>query len=90
MIKEEPQLPRTEDEPRVVFRSISDRDVLRIYREDTEQTLAEISGYDLAISFNLKFINSVQDVEAVLEGLSELFRDAIMKQMLEDKNKQND
>lgn len=90
MIKEEPQLPRTEDEPRVVFRSISDRDVLRIYREDTEQTLAEISGYDLAISFNLKFINSVQDVEAVLEGLSELFRDAIMKQMLEDKNKQNE
>lgn len=90
MIKEEPQLPRTEDEPRVVFRSISDRDVLRIYREDTEQTLAEISGYDLAISFNLKFINSIQDVEAVLEGLSELFRDAIMKQMLEDKNKQND
>lgn len=90
MIKEEPQLPRTEDEPRVVFRSISDRDVLRVYREDTEQTLAEISGYDLAISFNLKFINSVQDVEAVLEGLSELFRDAIMKQMLEDKNKQND
>lgn len=89
MIKEEPQLPRTEDEPRVVFRSISDRDVLRIYREDTEQTLAEISGYDLAISFNLKFINSIQDVEAVLEGLSELFRDAIMKQMLEDKNKQN-
>ena len=90
MIKEEPQLPRTEGEPRVVFRSISDRDVLRVYREDTEQTLAEISGYDLAISFNLKFINSVQDVEAVLEGLSELFRDAIMKQMLEDKNKQND
>lgn len=89
MIKEEPQLPRTEDEPRVVFRSISDRDVLRIYREDTEQTLAEISGYDLAISFNLKFINSIQDVEAVLEGLSELFRDAIMKQILEDKNKQN-
>lgn len=90
MIKEEPQLPRTEDEPRVVFRSISDRDVLRIYREDTEQTLAEISGYDLAISFNLKFINSIQDVEAVLEGLSELFRDAIMKQMLEDKSKQNE
>ena len=89
MIKEEPQLPRTEDEPRVVFCSISDRDVLRIYREDTEQTLAEISGYDLAISFNLKFINSIQDVEAVLEGLSELFRDAIMKQILEDKNKQN-
>ena len=89
MIKEEPQLPRTEDEPRVVFHSISDRDVLRIYREDTEQTLAEISGYDLAISFNLKFINSIQDVEAVLEGLSELFRDAIMKQMLEDRNKQN-
>ncbi len=77
-----------ENEPKVQFRAISDRDVLRIYKEDTNQTLAEISGYDLEINFNMQFINSVQDIEAAIEGISELFRQAIVKQMLGDKNKQ--
>lgn len=80
----------TEDEPRVLFRSMSDRDILRVYKEDTDQTLVEISGYDLEINFNMSLITSVQDIEAVLGGLTELFRDSIMKQMLGEKNKQSE
>lgn len=90
MIEENPQPEPTKNEPRVSFRAMSDRDVIRIYKEETDQTLAEISGYDLAINFNMEFINSVQDIEAALEGMSEVFRDAILQQMFKEKGKQTD
>lgn len=90
MIEENTTIEPTEDEPKVIFRAMSDRDVMRIYSEETGQTLAEISGYNLAINFNMQLINSIQDIEAVLSGLTELFRDSIMRQMLKDKNKQSE
>lgn len=89
-MKEAETITPMENEPKVVFRAMSDRDVLRIYNEETDQTLAEVSGYDLEINFNMQFINSIQDVEAALEGIKELFRQSLMKQMLGDKNKQSE
>lgn len=76
------------DEPKVEFNSISDRSVFNIINQDIQQTLVEISGYDLQINFNMEYINSIEDVEAAVNGLGDLFRQIIMDNLLEHK-KQN-
>lgn len=73
------------DEPTVEFKSISDRIVRSVINEEINQTLVEISGYDLMINFNMEYINSVEDVEAAVEGLGDLFRRIIMDKLLEHK-----
>lgn len=73
------------DEPTVEFKSISDRVVRAVINEDINQTLVEISGYDLMINFNMEYINSVEDVEAAIDGLGDLFRRIIMDKLLEHK-----
>lgn len=73
------------DEPTVEFKSISDRIVRSVINEEINQTLVEISGYDLMINFNMEYINSVEDVEAAVDGLGDLFRRIIMDKLLEHK-----
>lgn len=80
---------QTVDEPRVEFKIISDRSVCKIVNEDINQTLVEISGYDLQINFNMEYLNSIEDVEAAVTGIGNLFRDVIMEKLLEHK-KQNE
>lgn len=79
-----------EDEPKVQFRLMSDRDVLEIRNEDIDQPLAQISGYDLQFTFNMEFIKSLEDVEAAVNGLGDLWRKFILKQLLSDKNEQKE
>lgn len=73
------------EEPHVEFKLISDRSVCKIVNPEIQKTLVEISGYDLQINFNLEFLNSIEDIEAAIEGLGNLFRDIIMKQLLDHK-----
>jgi len=80
---------QTVDEPRVEFKMISDRSVCKIVNEDINKTLVEISGYDLQINFNMEYLNSIEDVEAAVTGIGNLFRDVIMEKLLEHK-KQNE
>lgn len=83
------QTIQTVDEPRVEFKMISDRSIFNIVNEDINKTLVEISGYDLQINFNMEYLNSIEDVEAAVTGLGNLFRDIIMEKLLEHK-KQNE
>jgi hypothetical protein len=78
-------IPELEGEPKVEFRSISDRSVYNVVNDRIGQTLVEISGYDLQFNFNLRYINSLEDVEAAVGGLSEMFRQVIMDKLLEHK-----
>jgi hypothetical protein len=78
----------TVDEPIVEFKIISDRIVCSIVNPEINETLVEISGYDLMINFNMEYINSVGDVEAAVQGVADLFRKEIMGKLLEHK-KQN-
>lgn len=73
------------NEPRVEFKSISDRTIFKIINESINENLVEISGYDLQINFNMEYINSVEDVEAAVEGIGNLFRQIIMDKLLEHK-----
>ncbi|MDD6104101.1 MAG: hypothetical protein PUB73_05795 [Bacteroidales bacterium] len=88
--KNENPLPQMEDEPKVQFKYLSDRDVFLIKNEEIDQPLAEISGYDLQINFNMEFIKSMEDVEAVIQGMGELWRKIILSQLLQSKNEQTD
>ena len=83
------EIKQTVDEPRVEFKMISDRSVYNIVNEDINKTLVEISGSDLQINFNMEYLNSIEDVEAAVTGLGNLFRDIIMEKLLEHK-KQNE
>ena len=84
---EEPII-QTKDEPKVEFRVISDRGLLAIKNPDINKNLVEISGYDLQVNFNMEYLNSIEDVEAAVNGISDLFRDLIMEKLLEYKRKE--
>ncbi len=75
------------DEPTVEFKYISDRTAFTVKNPDINKILLEISGYDLQINFNMEYIKSIEDVEATISGIGDLFRDMIMNQLLS--NKQN-
>jgi hypothetical protein len=85
---EEEKKGQTVDEPTVEFKMITDRTACSIVNDEINQTLVEISGYDLMINFNMEYINSIEDVEAAVEGVGDLFRKEIMSKLLEHK-KQN-
>lgn len=76
------------NEPDVKFKLISDRIVRQIVNADINEPLVEISGYDLQINFNMKYLKSVEDVDAACNGIASLFRDTIMDKLLEHQ-KQN-
>lgn len=77
-----PRKPNIEtNEGKVVFRELSDRDVIHIMDEKTRETACVISGYALQFSFNLQELNSVEAIESCLDGLKKLFRHKIMELM---------
>ncbi len=70
-------------EPEVVFNSLSDLTILSVQTEDTRESLMEISGYDLNVKFNRDRIKDLADMENLLDGIKDLFRKIIMKDLLE-------
>ena len=79
---------QTVDEPKAEFRTLSDRDAFTIENADNHEIPVEISGYDLQVNFNMEYLNSIQDVEAAVNGIGDLFRQIIMEKLLEYKQKQ--
>lgn len=70
-------------EPEVVFNTLSDLTILSVQTEDTHESLMEISGYDLNVKFNRDKIKDLADMENLLDGIKDLFRKIIMKDLLE-------
>lgn len=66
-------------EPEVVFNTLSDRVVCAVMTEDTHETIMEISGYDLQFKFNRDKLKNIADVESLLDGIKDLFRQIVMK-----------
>lgn len=95
MTKEEiEKLNEMTEEPTVIFKLISDKRALAVETEDEHYRIMEISGYDLNVSFNRDLLKSIEDVENLLDGLKEMFRRLIMKDLLEnpenETNKESD
>lgn len=83
--QEQPMSPVPEKT--VVFNMLSDRTTLQVISEKNNETMIEISGYDLQINFNMQYLVSLQDIEAACDGITQLFREIILEKRLE--NKQN-
>lgn len=75
-----------ENEPEIVFNSQSDRRFFSVKSEDGNETMMEISGYDLDVRFNRNVIKTIQDVESLLDGIKDLFRKIIMEDLIGDDN----
>lgn len=73
------------DEPKVEFNYISDRGAFTIKNPEIDKILVEVTGYDLQVNFNMEYINSIEDVEAAVSGIGDLFRQLIMEKLLEYK-----
>lgn len=71
------------NEPEVKFKLISDRDIMNVESGDNGEKLIEISGYDLQINFNMRYLKSIEDINAACNGISDLFRETIMEKLLE-------
>lgn len=71
------------EERQVSFREIDDLTSFTVKTEDGK-ALFYISGYGLTINFNRDMLNSVEDVEAMLDGIKDLFRKMVMKSLLPD------
>lgn len=77
------------NEPTVHFKLITDRIIREINNPEINQTLIRISGYDLQIDYNLQYLKSVEDIEAACNGIAQLFREDIMRVLLE-RNEQSE
>lgn len=84
MEEEKKQAEQTTNEPEVVFKALSDRQRYQIKTEDDLYTVMEISGYDLNIRWNRDLLKDIADVESLLDGLKDMFRQLIMKDLLEN------
>ena len=76
-------------EEKVTFNEFSDKRSISIMDESGQVPLAEISGYDLDIVFNMREINSIEEAEEACGAMAEaLFR--MMFQQLLEESKQTD
>lgn len=70
-------------EPTITFKSITDHDILNVVSEENGEVLIQISGYGLQMGFNMQYLRSVQDIEAAVTGIADLFREQIMEAALQ-------
>lgn len=49
---------------------------------DGNELMCSITGYDLQVSFNMRIINSLADVESLADALADVFYRALMEQLI--------
>lgn len=79
-----------EQEGIVSFKETTDRTTYGVIGFDGNDIMAEISGYDLRIAFNMRIINSLEDAESVANGIADVFYQSLMKQLLEKQTQGKD
>jgi len=68
----------------VSFRK-DERMVYGVMNYDGNELMAEISGYDLHVAFNLRLIHTLADAENCASALADVFYEALMEQLLATK-----
>lgn len=66
----------------VEFKEITDKNVFAVVDDETKRTLAEITGYDIKVKYNLEEINSQEDIEVVSNGIAEIFKEMLINNLL--------
>lgn len=54
---------------------------------DGKEIMAAITGYNLNITFNMNLITSLSEAESCIKGMSEVFYELLMEQLLEEKKR---
>jgi len=52
---------------------------------DGNEMMCAITGYGLEIAFNMRLINSIADAESCANALADIFYEALMEQLIEQK-----
>lgn len=76
-------------EEQITFNAFSDKNIYAVESDDGTGIVAEISGYDLQVKFDLSKINTLEDAENACETLSKVFFKALFQQLLEDRANNN-
>ena len=69
-------------ENKVEFNEITDKSKIAVTHPETKKVMAEITGYDLDIKFNMELINTEDDVEGVATGLADAFKEALINKLI--------
>lgn len=76
----------TEQVPETITFRTADRMTYGALGYDGNEPMAVISGYDLEIKFNMRLINSLADAEACADALAQVFYEALMEQLIQEKS----
>jgi hypothetical protein len=71
-----------EEEKTVSFKT-SEKMVYGVLNYDGNEMMATITGYDLAISFNMRLINSLADAENCANAMADVFYEALMEELIQ-------
>lgn len=71
-----------EEEKTVSFKP-SEKMVYGVLNYDGNEMMATITGYDLAISFNMRLINSLADAENCANAMADVFYEALMEEFIQ-------
>ena len=76
----------TEQVPETITFRTADRMTYGALGYDGNELMAVISGYYLEIKFNMRLINSLSDAEACADALAQVFYEALMEQLIQEKS----
>lgn len=76
----------TEQVPETITFRTADRMTYGALGYDGNELMAVISGYNLEIKFNMRLINSLADAEACADALAQVFYEALMEQLIQEKS----
>ena len=76
----------TEQVPETITFRTANRMTYGALGYDGNELMAVISGYDLEIKFNMRLINSLSDAEACADALAQVFYEALMEQLIQEKS----
>lgn len=71
---------------KIEFDVYKDRQRISVMDEAGKVPLAEISGYDLNVKFNMKDIHSIEEAEEACDAMSVALFRMMFSQLLEDSN----
>lgn len=66
----------------VTFKAISDKTILAVTDTESGKPVAEITGYDIQVKFNMEIINSQSDIDEAAAGIADIFKEMLINQML--------
>lgn len=65
----------------VTFKEISDKTVYNVVDEEGHP-VAEITGYDIGVKYNLEKIKTPEDIDAVSAGIADIFKELLISTLL--------